>query len=666
MSGVKSTIKNILNNHTGCDRLRYCSQEPATEYVSFDIFDTLIVRDVNKPTDVFLMLEKALHIPDFCRHRIEAEQSARLKKPSKEVTLEEIYLCFPGATAEKIKELCQRELEMELLVCHPNRRVIGFYRECVKKKKVVLVSDMYLPSEMMRQLLDHCGIQGYEKLYVSCDVEQSKHNGDLFRYVLSDLKISSGDIIHIGNDFISDGISAERVGIQTVKIQTRANHVLAGKSLAIKANRETSFSLVYNYINNTTCSNSKFNDFYYRFGYETFGVLLFGFCKWLVEEAEKQGVEQVLFIARDGYILKCAYDAMGLSLRIPSYYLEVSRRSMRVPTSFSVPQDYKDAIKLISATKRISIGQILDSWGVRGEDCAEELKLAGITSDEVFWKADLENNEDLINLYGLLQEKLIANGQAEKRALEKYLEQFNLEKKTALVDIGYGGTIQKELTKALLGQGKTPSLFGYYIVLDEERSKENANGLPLNMFGYIQSNYKVNKRSADINQYVGLFETMFLEQTGSVKRYIENGERIDIERYEYEYDVPGGEVNETQKVRLIQAGALDFIVSTQNSILGKLKIIKSDDAFYFLDHAFSKPNRAILNHFFNFRFFNMGEAVLLANPRRSPFGYAMHPEELRVDFFESMWKTGYLRKMFGFNVPYKTIRDIHRLRNSKM
>lgn len=61
------------------------------DIVSFDIFDTLLKRNVKEPTDVFSYMEKKYQIDGFCEKRIEAEKTARKKKNGLEVTLKDIY-----------------------------------------------------------------------------------------------------------------------------------------------------------------------------------------------------------------------------------------------------------------------------------------------------------------------------------------------------------------------------------------------------------------------------------------------------------------------------------------------------------------------------------------------------------------------------------------------
>ena len=68
------------------------SEIDSHEIISFDIFDTLLLRPYVKPTDLFLHLEKLLNKEGFAQARIEAEQKARKKHSDKEdITIDEIY-----------------------------------------------------------------------------------------------------------------------------------------------------------------------------------------------------------------------------------------------------------------------------------------------------------------------------------------------------------------------------------------------------------------------------------------------------------------------------------------------------------------------------------------------------------------------------------------------
>ena len=49
---------------------------------------------------------------------------------------------------------------------------------------------------------------------------------------------------------------------------------------------------------------------YYEFGYTYAGFLALGYCNFIHKFAKEHGIEKVLFLSRDGYILKRVYDRL--------------------------------------------------------------------------------------------------------------------------------------------------------------------------------------------------------------------------------------------------------------------------------------------------------------------------------------------------------------------
>ncbi|WP_019678360.1 HAD family hydrolase [Ruminococcus flavefaciens] len=628
-----------------------------TKYVSFDIFDTLIVRDVNKPVDIFKILEIKTKIKGFAQKRIEAEQKARELNSNGEVTLPEIYRVFDGISPEKIDYFCRLELSAELGLCHAKPNMLQFFNDCKKYYKVILISDMYLKSDMIEILLYRCGITGYEKLYISCEAGLSKGgSGALFDYVSKDLSIGTNEITHIGNDISSDVINARRKGLNVIKIRTKENNLISRVACPEPCRNSEEFrkSIIYNFINNTTHDPEDKYDFYYRFGYENLGVLLWGFCKWLLQQMHRDGVEQVLFVARDGYMIKKIYDKMMGASDIPSYYFEMSRRSIRVAASFSNALSYEEMLELMPLPSRSSIEQIFDAWGLPIEQYIDVYTSFGVEKGEIFWTKNLKTNGKIRQLYEKLRKDIIENAADEYNKMLAYTEQFSLWKKTAFVDIGWGATIQKELLKALKKAGISSEIYGYYIALDQRTSFESES-IDFRAKGYIWDNYNGSGDMMEEKCFVGLFESFFLENEGSVKRYIEADGRYIAERYPYEYLLPGGILDETSLVRKIQKGAEDFVVEIGKCYAGSLNSISGDSAFCFMRDCLMRPTTEVLKRFGDFRFFNSGEEIYLAKPKRCLMGYGMHPKEMIADFYESQWKIGFFKALFKLDMPYEQL-----------
>lgn len=95
------------------------------EMVSFDIFDTLVKRDVRNPEDIFSLVQVSYNqfaedkIDDFKEQRQKAEQSAKECAKAEEITIEDIYNKL--SYSKKQKELLRTiELKMEVEFCTVN------------------------------------------------------------------------------------------------------------------------------------------------------------------------------------------------------------------------------------------------------------------------------------------------------------------------------------------------------------------------------------------------------------------------------------------------------------------------------------------------------------------------------------------------------------------
>ena len=127
--------------------------------VAFDVFDTLIKRDVARPTDLFALLGA-----DFAKARIQAEAEARAAK-SGEVTLAEIYArpCLAGYDPAA-------ECAAEIACAVPNLPVLKAARALhAQGKRLYYISDMYLPKVQLDAMLAKCGYDFFDGGFVSAD-----------------------------------------------------------------------------------------------------------------------------------------------------------------------------------------------------------------------------------------------------------------------------------------------------------------------------------------------------------------------------------------------------------------------------------------------------------------------------------------------------------------
>ena len=87
---------------------------------------------------------------------------------------------------------------------------------CRNGGSVFIISDMYFHKENIAELLDYfCQQRFYKKIYVSCEFSAAKKTGLLFDIFLQAENIKADQLLHIGDNSISDSIAPRKKGIYT-------------------------------------------------------------------------------------------------------------------------------------------------------------------------------------------------------------------------------------------------------------------------------------------------------------------------------------------------------------------------------------------------------------------------------------------------------------------
>lgn len=641
-----SRLRQYLANWSSLSPEKYKSIADKYKVISFDIFDTLLKRNVSEPKDIFLATGIVCkhQMQDFKELRIAAEARAREKKPSGEVTLDEIYNELPG-TDEVRRQYKDAEIQCELQLSTRNPDLSGFYDYCVKTKTVVLTSDMYLPRSVIEELLDRNGISGYRKLYISCEVDKSKSRGDLFDYVCSDLNVRRSDMLHIGNAFKADYLTPKKKKIASIKTPTSMNRMQRLYQNSMDADG-FKYSVMNAFINNYTPVRK---DQYFQFGYEVFGPLLYGFVNNMYHDAKEKGIRQIMFLSRDGYIMKKLYERLGYD--ISDIYLEVSRRSLRVP-NYHKGMTYEDMVSSLTVPNMTNVVEIFDSFGLNANDYQEIIRAAGYAFDEQIKRDNLKDDSRFKGVYDQVSEAIFSNAEKERVDFLKYINGFDFTIPTAIVDIGWGGSMQMYLTKTLNQLGIKPDISGYYVGLTL-KARENLGKNNLEGYGYGFD--CLNRDDPELeSSYIGLIESMFLEQSGSVKRYESYGETTKAVRYPYEYLTNSGLMPEAKAVDSIQNGALAFAKDFHNTLADS--IIGNDYRVMYchMHDVGDLPTTLNIKEFGRFKFFNCGNEVYLSNPK--PLLHYLHDiKGLKHDIYDCQWKMGFLKALFKLPISYEKL-----------
>ena len=627
---VIQQIKTKLNTKCSIDTAGIIKQIEGYDIVSFDIFDTLLKRNVKKPTDVFIYMEKKYNKEGFFYERIEAEKKARAKKNT-EITLKDIY-------KEMTFDFSKEELETESELLVRNDWIMPVYKKALLSKIVIITSDMYLPEDYITQILKREKIEGYRRLYLSSTIGKTKRSGELFDFILDELG-NEKKIIHIGDSLKADYYIPRRKKIDAIHIPTN----ISKRTFQLKK-ENIECNILDSFLNNTSPIDQ--NE-YYRFGYEKFGMFLWGYSRWLYKSIKNSGIDNVYFFSRDGMIMKKAFDVLFDDVQ--THYLEVSRRALRVPILW-MNYELKYVINMISPSKLVSLTTIFDGIGLDIKNYAGLVKRHGFELNSTFDRKDILNNRDLNELYSELSCDIENVSKQEYRLLAKYINQNKLAGNFAIVDIGWSGGMQRYLVETLNKLGIKSYIKGYYIGVADyyKRNVEVIPSLDLNgyLFDFLHDNNAIDKRSA----FVGLFETLFLEQGGSVKNYKEENGYVTSNRLPYEYIQNGKPTFEYQCVMDIQKGALDFIKK-----IGNINIeLSADTLFKGVAETGLRPKYRDIKMFADFRFFDEGETQYLAKPKSILF-YMFNLKALKIDFLSSRWKIGFMKRLFKLDLPYEKI-----------
>ena len=188
-----------------------------SQVISFDVFDTLIIRPgLKTPSDLFNLIHP--EDPTFKSRRIEAERQARKLSPLEDIKLETIYELLYESPRER-QEAMDLEISTELSVCKANPEALKFFNTVKKAgKRVVIISDMYLSASTISTILTSCGydLTGVN-VYVSSEYGKTKRSGNLFREVLKNLRVDSVEgkhVLHIGDNYISDYLMPRKCGMK--------------------------------------------------------------------------------------------------------------------------------------------------------------------------------------------------------------------------------------------------------------------------------------------------------------------------------------------------------------------------------------------------------------------------------------------------------------------
>ncbi|PXA83365.1 hypothetical protein DMC47_43710 [Nostoc sp. 3335mG] len=444
--------------------------DDTVKVVAFDIFDTLLVRHLLDPDYAKKALDlrcEAAGMRGFRELRMRCEAEARDAK-GKDVDIHEIYAALQkhpafGSGAISVED----EAALEIASVRPRKEIVDLLRFAIDRgKRVVLASDMFLARPMIEEMLRRCGVSGWKALYLSSEIGVRKDSGAMYDHILREERIDPQDFLMIGDNERSDfqipfdkGMRALHAmkPVNIMRATPRLETVVPAAETASPGDQFLFGALAAENFSGLSfpgfSADNMFGSSPRAIGYGLLGPLMLAFSQWLAEEARTAKIDRLYFLSREGKVMKAAYDvwAEGLGLKTTAHYLFVSRRAVTVPCIASLDD----------------IHHIARSNNFYGESLEMFLKERyGVELSETWW-ADLKarglwdrgraltiidgNIEPIIPLLDFLSPAIFEQAKAERASALRYFGDMEVmaEGSSAVVDIGYGGTIQRHLNKLL-------------------------------------------------------------------------------------------------------------------------------------------------------------------------------------------------------------------------
>jgi predicted HAD superfamily hydrolase len=543
---------------------------------SFDFFDTLVNRRAGHYNNFYIQLYKhfknhgniveSLSVEEFLRIRIVSEKIARDLKQSNEghaeIKIYEIYDvlnskygCFLLSDA---RELSAIEAEFDAINCIPNDDLVRFIN-CNEGVNII-VSDTFYNEVQLLRFCQIAGINRDVRIYASCDYNMGKYS-TLFSQVVADftaIGFEPCEILHVGDNYHSDVVMPSNYGILSTHIPFGDSRFWNIESVANKLKFALSDSFNYqsaclsstrSIIARSLSRNKKYSfdkDDYYNYGYTLIGPIVTSFLYWMHYKTDLSGVDHICFMMREGEILRKVYNLLPLNQKSSSE-LYISRKIVKQARLNNV--DEIELKRFFYPGTGQSVRSFLDSIapGITNKEIFKSF-LGLLIEDEFF------NVLKLINSSKEIQSIIINNARNTKYNLLEHLRKTvpKSAKKIALIDVGWNGSIQRDL-EVVIKDYESLMVEGYYfsttpgVVGDE----------PLKAYGFLfDGGHPFNTHNLFMRSPEIIEQCLTSPSMGSLTEY-HNGEPVN--------DVNNLPQLQLSQINEVQNGIIDFAILTSES-----------------------------------------------------------------------------------------------------
>ena len=477
--------------------------------LSLDVFDTILWRKVPEPVDAFLLLalrliERGGLTPDvdaggFALLRRRAEELARERREHSgrgvEVTLHEIWETVPDGLLRGMTkdEALEQEVELERALLVPDLDVVNLMLAAQERgKRIVGVSDTYFSEAQLRSFLIAApvGSISLERVFASSDRRIGKGSG-LWRVVLDELGVKPKRVLHVGDNHAADVAAPSNLGIATIYFERRP------AQFADVINRENRHALAplspYHGDYGLAALRSKTLHrtegrgqppalkALWEFGAASLGPPLTGFADWIHERARDEGVSKVFCLMREGELFARLVNAAAAHTGSP-ITAEPIWLSRQLCARGSIHEGTVQ--ELSSLFLRIRMPTVAELCRTLGLDLGDVPGFSGRGEARLDQPHLPEELLGTISERPDLRARVVAHSAEMRARIVRYVEDKLPpgDERLALVDLGWGGTIQWLLEDIFARSGTRLETVGLYLMTDERAADRMLQGVRMHGF----------------------------------------------------------------------------------------------------------------------------------------------------------------------------------------
>ncbi|WP_240422381.1 CDP-glycerol glycerophosphotransferase family protein [Listeria costaricensis] len=452
---------------------------------SFDIFDTLVKRKTLSPVGIFIYVQEKMRTSglnfsmffqdnyNFVRRQAESavrdyyRKSVGFRESNQlEIQLDDIFIKLQEVhdlTDEQVAFLKQTEIQAEIDNIEAMEEPVKYVFELVEQgEDVVLVSDMYLPEEVIKEMLKKADPRLAElPLYLSSKLGDQKSTRKLYLRVFEDLNYNYQAWIHHGDNKHADFNMPRALGINAV-YQPKLEFNGYENALVNRLKTYDSYQLA-NLFARFREKNSSSVDYY---AYAFVSAYFVPYVSWAIKHALARGTDTLYFISRDGHYLKLIADAIIETKNYPikTKYIYGSRKAWRIPSFVhEIDKEFYSAFgNFEGMTNFKSVLTALSMDEATFDQVFPELAyLKGFETIDDITKKRIINTAQYSEVY---KKYLLTYAENERKIIKRYLlQEIDFNEKFAFVEYWGRGYTQDCLARLLEdAKGEAVDTIFYY------------------------------------------------------------------------------------------------------------------------------------------------------------------------------------------------------------